>query len=231
MPKTWWAKYVSSEYPRAAELFIQALRERVLPQFADLDGEAERFAQAEYERLGQLPSSGDEPLDMGDLAEQANDSAVTWYQTMCGVRQSLVNLHAVGLRHLFEQQLYDFVKHTRLSERAEADFKEDCKAVESLGCQLAVFSSWLKLEELRLLSNAIKHAEGSSSVQLKEVRPELFVDPVVSGLPFIGRPEPTIQPLAGEDIYLTEEQLEDYCLAIRDFWISVGEVIDEKSSM
>lgn len=231
MPKTWWARYVASEYPRAAELFVKALRERVLPQFADLDGEAERFAQAEYERLGQLPSSGDELFDMGDLAEQANDSAIAWYQTMCGVRQSLVNLHAVGLRHLFEQQLYDFVKHARLSERAEANLKEDCKAVESLGCKLSGFSSWPKLEELRLLSNSIKHAEGRSSVQLKEIRPELFVDPLVACLPIVGGPGPTIQPLAGEDVYLQEEHLEEYCSAIRDFWISVGEVIDEKSSM
>lgn len=231
MPKTWWARYVASEYPRAAQLLVEALRERVLPQFADLDGEAERYVQAEYERLGQLPSSGDEPFDMGDLAEQANDSAITWYQTMCGVRQSLVNLHAVGLRHLFEQQLYDFVKHARLSERAAADFREDCKAVESLGGQLTDFPSWPKLEELRLLSNSIKHAEGRSSVQLKEVRPELFVDPLVAGLPFVGCPGPTIQPLAGEDVYLQEEHLEEYCSAISEFWISIGEVIDEKSPM
>lgn len=231
MSKTWWAQYVASEYPRAAELLVEVLRERILPQFAHLDGEAERFAEVEYERLCQLPSSGDEPFDMGDLAEQANDSAITWYQTMCGVRQSLLNLHAVGLRHLFEQQLYDFAKHAHLSERTEANFSEDCKAVETLGFHLNDLPSWPKLEELRLLSNSIKHAEGKSSMRLKEVRPELFVDPVVVELSFVGRPEPTIQPLAGENVYLQEEHLEDYCSALRDFWASVGEVIDDKSSI
>lgn len=225
------AQYVSSEYPRAAELFIKALQERVLPQFARLDSEAEQFAQGEYERLGQLPSSGEEPFFLGDLAEQAHDSAITWYQTMRGVRQSLINLHAVGLRHLFEQQLFDLVTHARLSERGDADFREDCKAVEELGVQLSDLPAWGKLEELRLLSNTIKHAEGRSSVELKELRPELFVAPVVAELPFVRRPGPTIQPLAGEDVYLQEDELDVYCSAIGEFWISVGKKLDSQSFM
>lgn len=203
----------------------------MLPQFSRLDEEADEFAHAEYERIGKLPSSGDEPFDMGDAAEQAHDAAITWYQTMCGVRQSLINLYAVGLRHLFEQQLYDFVKHARLSEREEADFREACKAVESLGFRLSDLPSWDKLQELRLLCNSIKHAEGPSSAQLKAVRPEFFVDPVVAGLPFVGNPGPTIQPLAGEDVYLEEDELDLYCSAIRDFWSSIGEVLDGRSSM
>lgn len=218
---------MSVEYPRVAEFFLKALRERVYPQFEGLGEEAERFAQFEYERIGQLPSSGDETFDMGDVADQAYDSAITWYQTMCGVRQSLVNLHAVGLRHLFEQQLFDFVKHAHLSERAKEDFNKDCKAVESLGFRLKDLPSWEKLEELRLLSNVIKHSEGRSSVKLKEDRPELFVHPVLSGLPFVGRPEATIQPLAGEDVYVQEYDLVCYCSVIRDFWCSVGKILDD----
>lgn len=231
MPRTWWARYVSSEYPRYAELLLRALRERVLPQFAYLDEEANEFARAEYKRIGRLPSSGEASFDMGDVAEQAYDAAINWYQTMCGVRQSLINLHAVGLFHLFEQQLYDFVKHAGLSEREEADYRKDCKAVESLGIRLSDLPSWEKLQELRLLCNSIKHADGPSSAQLKTVWPEIFVDPVVAGGPFVGNPRPITQPLAGEDVYLEENELDFYCSAIREFWSSIGDVLDDQSSM
>jgi hypothetical protein len=210
----------------AAEQFLAALAERLLPQFSSVEREAEELAEKEYERLCRLP--GDENVDMGSLAERAQDVGITWYQNMMGTRQSLINLYAVGLRHLFEQQLYDFVKRAELCNRESANYEKDYKALKKIGVDVENVSAWSALEELRHLSNCVKHAEGPSARELKKKRPDLFVHPSTVSLPFLNKPGPVIQPLAGEDVYVSLEVLSGYVVAIRQFW---GEVANHTGGL
>lgn len=211
-----WARSVKSLYIPPVHYFSKALSERVLPAFNNLASEADQFAKNEFRRLGALP--GFYETDGSELAELANDNAVSWYSSMAAVRQSVINLHAVGLRHLFEQQLYDLVRHVPLASRSNAHYKKDLKSFHKNGVDVTTFNSWPALEELRLVCHAVKHAEGAAASQLKSVRPDLFVDPVVANLPFLNRPGSVLQPLAGEDIYLREADIEYYAVAIENFW-------------
>ena len=59
--------------------------EKVVPAFEGIAEDAERAAEAEYERLGSMPY--DDQIDMSDVAEMAKDHGITVYKTMSGVRQ------------------------------------------------------------------------------------------------------------------------------------------------
>src|SRR4030067_324726 len=95
------AHSVKSLYVPTIRYFSKALSDRLLPVFNNLAEEAGRFEHEEYQRLGALPAFYES--DGSELAERAHDNAVFWYSSMAAVKQSVINLYAVGLRHLFEQ--------------------------------------------------------------------------------------------------------------------------------
>ena len=77
----------------------------VLSGLGNLERRAEEIANAEFARLGSEPVYGDCDVDMGSLAEEANDKGLAFYETMSSLRQTTLNLFTVGLFHLVEQQL------------------------------------------------------------------------------------------------------------------------------
>lgn len=79
----------------------------LMPTFSNMNERAEQVAAQEYERLAELPAGDDWNGDMGALAEAANDQGVEFYETLSSMRQSVLNLFAVGLFHLLEQQVAD----------------------------------------------------------------------------------------------------------------------------
>ena len=46
--------------------------------------------------------------------------------------------------------------------------------ISTVGISIEEFRSWNDLEELRLVCNAVKHAEGGSAKALEKIRPDLF---------------------------------------------------------
>lgn len=223
-----WAHSVKSLYVPAIQYFSKALSERLLPLLNNLAEEADRFEHEEYQRLGTLPAYYES--DGGELAGRAHDNAVSWYSSMAAVKQSVINLYAVGLRHLFEQQLFDLVRHVPLSSRGNADYEKDLKALCKNGIDVEHFGSWRILDELRLICNAVKHAEGSATSQLRNLRPDLFVDSTMADLQLFACAGSVLQPLAGEDIYLREADIEKYALAIENFWNEVSQRLEQMAA-
>lgn len=225
-----WADSVKSLYRSVVRMYSRALPERLLPAFSDLNAEADEFMKSEAKRLGALSIFAED--DGSGVWEQAHDDAVAWYTTMQGIRQGTINLHAVGLRHLFEQQLFDFGFYARLFERRRADYARDKEALEQNGIVVSEFKCWKDLEELRLLANAVKHAEGSAAENLRKIRPQLFIAPFAEEA---GTAElasflkaPVIrQPLAGDDLYVRESDISRYSAAVEGFWDQVSERLIE----
>ena len=106
----------------------------------------------------------------------AMEHRITVYETMFGVRQGVLNLLAVGLYHLFEQQQLFFLRRGLLS-RAEKDVPallkvdEFEKRLAECGVECRSFSCDGKLRELRTAANAIKHAKGKAGDELAKLRP------------------------------------------------------------
>ena len=223
-----------TDYFRQAIRELQGFRvgalEKVVPAFEGIAEDAERAIEAEYERLGSM-TAYDAQIDMSDVADMAMEHRTTVYETMFGVRQGVLNLLAVGLYHLFEQQQLFFLRRGLLS-RAEYDVPallkvdEFEKRLAECGVECQSFSCAGKLQELRTAANAIKHAKGRAGDKLAKLRPDLFRSP---GLLLEGDDAESFPaaawaqhllytPLAGDGLYVSERDLSEWCDAAIAFW-------------
>jgi hypothetical protein len=225
-----WAEYFKTVFAKQISLFCMAVETRLLPTFDDLDREAEREADSEWERLGR---TGDpESADPGELAERAQDAGIEYYASMDGVRQTLINLSVAALYHLLEQQLLVFHRQQVLHPREENDaslmsITELDARLSRAGIEIKKFDSWAKVDELKAVTNAVKHAEGRSAEELRQLRPDLFIHPQLreTATLHLSPPSPVYLPLAGEDIFLTAQDLQAYCSALLAFWAELGKAI------
>ena len=202
----------------------------ILPAFNNLEGRADEVQESEYEKLCADPPRNLE--DPAEAAEVAHDRAVVFYETMTGMRQTTLNLFASGLFHLMEQQLAELGEDATFaamgveSPEVKLDKVADWYA-DRLRLDLNSFPMWAIVDELRLVANAVKHGEGSAARQLRDLRPTLFEDPrlkeVWSGA-VVRKPLRT--PLAGENLYVTEDLFAEYARAAEGLLEAVAEHFD-----
>lgn len=217
-----WEPYIRKQLMRQAELFIDSVSNRLLPTFENTDKEASEVEEQELERLYSCFGSPD--TDPADLAERARDAGIDHYMMLEAVKQSLLNVAAVTLYHLFEQQLFVFLRREILHPSEENNvslikilvFKERCLRH---GVDVEQFHSWPTINEMRLVANTVKHAEGTSANELRKIRPDLFINPILkdSEVRFSGNCR-LYMPIGGEDLYLSVKDLDVYKRMIIDFW-------------
>ena len=222
----------------AIQGFRAAALEKVVPAFEGIAEDAERAAEAEYDRLGSMPY--DDQIDMSDVADMAQDHSITVYETMSGVRQGVLNVLAVGLYHLFEQQQLFFLRRGPLSR--EEDMPELFKVAElekrlaECGVECRSFSCAGKLYELRTAANAIKHGTGPAGDELARLRPELLGNPDLLQLEGDNAksshaavlPDSIYTPLAGDGLYVSERDLSKWCDAAIAFWKELSAILDDR---
>ncbi len=213
-----WQGYMRRVFIPQLEALSAWVVGRLLPAFEPIDDEATAVAKQTYDDL--LNEVTDPDMDISSLAEQARDAGLRYYQIADGVRQGLLNVAAVWLYHLFEQQLLAFLRKELLTpweedERALLKVGEFRKRLASHGMEVEGFTDWVKVDELRLLSNAIKHGDGGSVDKIKVLRPDLFSPPEMDG-PRVPAHQ-VVLPLIGEDVFLTAESFKDYSSACIGF--------------
>lgn len=201
---------------------LAALREaaftRILPAFEGLESEAEAIQQDAYERLN---TNATEHSDGADLAEAAFQAGLDHYNLMTGAQQTMLNALAIALSHLFEQQRHLVPFRTLMDSESDSRKREKAfdKFLEASGIDRTSFIQQAKLEELDLVANVAKHAEGQSAVRLRVLRPELFVPPSIQGGPVHSSPVgPANRTLMGEDLFVQPDDLRAYFNAVESFW-------------
>ena len=133
----WWSQQIRVTYPIQASYYLFALKERILPAFDNLEADAEKHGNRHYQWL--RTNRQDETA-----AQKASAEAEFYYSSMNDVRQSLINLYAIGLSHLFEQQIYHFVSGVSLrcakgkKDFEFSDFDLDTKAIINAGIKTEV---------------------------------------------------------------------------------------------
>lgn len=200
------------------------------------------MAELKYQELLQRPCCGD-CFDPSDIAETAANHGHEWYFDMNDMLQGMKNLFAVGLRHTFEQQFVEYYRRELLLPgevkdiKAIGDFErvvvprvsEKLKKIS--GINFKEFNTWQTLNELRLVANVVKHAEGSSAGELKHSNPKLFQHPLSEELGYPPLPADKIssifRPLYGEGIYITEDDFERYAKAVEGFWEKMAEEFEK----
>lgn len=201
---------------------LASLREtiftRVLTAFDGLEAEADEIQRGTLERL---EATANEYSDGADIAEAAFDAGLEHYALITGARQTVINALAVALSHLFEQQRHLLTLRTLVdsepnSRQREKNFSE---FLATHGIDRTMFIHQAKLEELDLVANVAKHAEGQSAERLRTLRPELLVPPSIRGDSTLASPVgPINRTLMGEDLYVQPDHLRDYFDAVESFW-------------
>ena len=157
-----------------------------------------------------------ESSDPADFVDQATNEGIEHYQLMHGLRQGMINLVAVALYHLFEQQLKDAF---RLKDDSEIK-KLLTDLVDQGLCSGAVEK---KIKELREVANTVKHGKGRAYEQLYEWCPDMFVNPLLREFSLILTSDPPydLQPLIGEGLYVRLEHLREYRDHLKEFWMDL----------
>ncbi len=195
--------------------------------FTNIEQRADAVVDAAFQRMGSRPGSEDSG-DMSQEAEWAQDAGQAYYEAMTGLRQATINLLAAGLFHLLEQQLAKLAldrafRDIPLNPRnANLGPKGDLLPwyKNYLGLDLTTLPQWGRINELRLVTGAVKHADGGSARELRPHREELFQAPALDGSKY---PAPNYDrwplrsPLTGEDLFVTEPIFGEYATAVLDF--------------
>lgn len=194
------------------------VRDYFLPAFDGLNTKAEEFTNRAYEELTGQPASENE--DPSDIAEAAQNRGQQFYDMMYAMRQTTLNIFTAGLFHLLEQQLAALGEDATFQAMGVPVPKVELDQLppwyqRHLRLDLTSLVEWSRInDELRTIANAVKHGEGSAAKRLRQIRPDLFVDPRLAGLGLghVGRK--SLQrhlstPLAGDDLFGTPQAFEE----------------------
>jgi hypothetical protein len=232
---TYWRHYFSGQFVPALEHLIDALESRLLPNFpkVDIKNEADAVVDEEWKRFMSMPATGDE--DPANFADAAHEAGLNYYMIVTGIRQGIINMFAAGLYHAYEQQLLFFHREELLPygqqhDKAQLKISRANELLSDRGIELSSFESWAVVEELRLVSNTVKHAEGDSAEQLRRRRPDLFKDPQLKDHGFEGLSQSASSiylPMVGEDLFVQVDDLTKYRDALVQFWTELGDALVE----
>jgi hypothetical protein len=148
--------------------------EEILPRFEDAENRATSAAQRYWELA----------MEAGVTDEEAGSDAFScgWdeFNSLCGIRQMLLNLFAVCLFHTLEQQLALACNaHDHPSRKpVRAGLKEVANwLIGHRGLDISGLREWAQIDDLRRVANAVKHATGPAAARLAADRPDLFEYP------------------------------------------------------
>jgi hypothetical protein len=225
-----WQRIFEKDFAQQLTELVQTLERRVLPGFDGIEDEAQAHSEELWRELSFTPGTGDE--DPSALAEAAQEAGVDRYMLLRGIRQGIVNLFAASLYHAFEQQVMTLLRKELLHPEEANDtplfeMGEFRRRLEVYGIGVTTFKSWSVIEELRLVANTVKHAEGKSAEKLHEIRPDFFRE---TGFPELGewviRWKPQVfQPLVGKDLYLEPKDVRAYLKSLLEFWEELVEAM------
>lgn len=218
-----WGRHFRRVFIPHLRRLLEVLEVRFLPTLGTIEDEALALQEKTYQELCEVPSDGSR--DLSELAEAAQDLALEFYSGMSSVQQAVLNAYAPILYHTWEQQLLTFHRREMLHPQEENDkrFMRWEVLIDRLAqCRiaLATLPSWATIDELRVVANAVKHADGTSTDALRDRFPHYFDDPsVAEGITLrIGTKPRVYLPLSGDDIYLRLEDLRRFVGALVDFW-------------
>ena len=204
-----WPDHIRALFIPQIDRYADVLTERILPAFNAIDAEAEQIEKETYERLWSRSSSEDP--DMASQAEKARDEAVDFQVSAWRMKQAQINLQTVGLYHLFEQQILELHRRWLLplggsNINAKIEIEDTKAELLKDGIDIEKFTAWAMVEELRLVANCAKHAEGSACKQLRTRRPDLLSHPSrrVDGLPWPDPDRVVLNPLGAKTSMLID---------------------------
>lgn len=174
----------------------ETIIKRLYSTFDSIKQEANEIEKTAYEKSSKFfnPETMDETFGM----DEAYHEGIEHYIIHDEMKNEFLNSSITWVFHLFEKDCNRVFKVT--------DGNEKKKIIENLGIDTSAGSQWSKCNsELRLIANTIKHGKGSSSTQLKTIKPNLF--------------KQSISGVSDDEIQLTINDIEYYIENMKGFWM------------
>lgn len=190
------------------EPYVREFRGRLIPAFRNIKTEADEAEEKFWKNF-----SGTENTDPSDVVEMARDHGLRIYEGLDFVGQQLIQLGVAGLYHLWERSVKTIIQNKGMAPETKirkADFPAVLKILVTNGLDFPNFNSYKKMDELRLVTNTVKHGDGRDCDTLFSLRKSLFDhNPGFLLVP---------QKAYAEDLWLTEEHFDEYAKAVVTFW-------------
>ena len=207
--------------------YADTYKNKISPVFSNIEEEAKKIADEQYEEMGRYFNP--DYHDAGDFAEQAWEKGLDYFEGMSLMGYNTKLMWCSTLYHFWEQQvrrfIYQEVNRTHRfidKNKKEIPFEKFCvrgiddikEAFSDFNQNLEQLSSWEDINELRLLTNVIKHGAGWSATELEKLRPEFFNNAVLK----INLLELYRNTLTNIVLSIQDEDFERYCNSLIKFW-------------
>jgi len=213
-----WKMVFKEKFIPQIDIIKNSLKDRILPTFNDIEQEAGRLEGKEFDRLS-VELSGNENVDMADLADMARDESIGYYHLMNEMKTETLHIFYILLYKVFDQQFSYFYRKEILTPMEERDPKlKEWRVVydrfKRVGIMLMSMETYRKINILRLISNVIKHGEGSAAEELRKIASSYFnhADHMFYSV--------FISDDIRDDLKLSLADFESHAENIRSFWMS-----------
>lgn len=162
-------------------LFKTTFKERVFPVFSNIEKEADNISNDFYDSAMNTYYIDYDDIDPADIAENATEIGVDYYEKYSLMRYNTLAMWISMLYEFWEQQVRKFLYDEEIHS-FKIEFKNFCTSgiqdikeefryhninIEKLRC-------WVIINELRLVCNTLKHGDGRSARELKNIRPRFL---------------------------------------------------------
>jgi hypothetical protein len=223
---TRWNEYVMTSVCPDFQEFGGVVKDRILPVFDGIKEEADAVRDRRYQEL--MSQAGSFGLWADDIVCGAEYEGAAHYEMLTSMRCATLNLYSAALYHLTEQHLVDLrLRILESYDRSAVPLRDVFRWFkDDLGLDITSLHSWPIIDELRLVANVIKHAEGDSAKELEARRVDLFQLPQFKNLPgatWKGRR--VRKPLFGQEISIQLADFEQYHAASVSFWTELADAL------
>jgi hypothetical protein len=203
------------------DFYVTQIKERVIAQFKDLEGDTDRYAEMEYRRL--IGIAGDDNMDMADLAEMAHELAASHYELLSDLKEQVMLGALAGLYHQWEKELRDFIERELTTDSLAEQATKRAWSVSIMDIfRLLTDFDWdvlsepffPKIDACRLVVNVYKHGKGPSLNELRSKYPD-YLHPRLS--------KPPSDYVDYQWLAISEQNFDEIARALRSFWIEFPE--------
>lgn len=209
-------------------LYKDTFKEKIYPIFYNIEDEAERLSNDIYENFMNSPCYCEEDfIDPATIAEDATQIGVDYYQNYSLMRYNTLAMWISMLYQFWEQQVRKFL-YDEMRNYFKIEFNEFCtngiRDIKEIfkyhKMNIVDLYCWEGVDELRLLSNTLKHGDGKSAEQLRKRRPDFFVKDGLEEFDLLNMYNTT---LLEEVLNICEKDYYSYCEVLLFFWAELPE--------
>ncbi|PWK06241.1 hypothetical protein [Tumebacillus permanentifrigoris] len=204
------------------ELYVNTFSKKVFPLFSNIEQEADELSDNYFNCI--MGGNGYDEVDPADVAQNAIDAGLEYYENLSLMKYNTIAMCIAMMYQFWEQQVRKFL-FDEVSRYYHIEFKDFCsKGIRQIKSEfkahdvdLENLQCWKKINELRLLCNVIKHGDGDSASELKNLNADFLL------IDSFNRLELYNTTLLKAVLNIDESHLSEYGAYLINFWNELPE--------